>query len=597
MRSAGLAAYVVPTQDAHSSEYVAECDKRRAFLSGFTGSAGTALVTHNAALLWTDGRYFLQAQQQLEPCWTLMKQGIDVQMHDYLNAHLSSNDSLGFDPLLMPLSQYKEMDAALACKLAPVSQNLVDLIWRDRPSRPKNTVILHDHQFCGVDAASKVQSLMQSYETMASKPCLIVTALDEVAWLLNLRGSDIEFNPVFFSYAAVSSQKVVLWCDAISQFMADELKTQLAAKNVEFELRPYEAAVTELASVFPDCHYFVSSNCNLAASRALPQDRVTVESVTVICRRKAVKNESELSGMRAAHRRDGAALACLFYDLCAKRVWEESKQTEFDVANLAEQYRSKLARFKGLSFDSIVGTGPNAAIIHYKPERDTALPIQSHILLVDSGAQFLDGTTDVTRTVWLGRAGEAPPANIQRAYTRVLQGHISLARAVFPQGTNGYMLDILARQHLWRDGLDYRHGTGHGVGCFLHVHEGPHGISFRDSARTISIEPGMVVSNEPGYYEDGSFGIRIENLIECVPVIKNGFGGKPYYGFSNLTMFPYARELIARDLLSPEEIAYIDAYHAQCEEAVLPELDAVAASDDVKEWFRQLCRPLVAVSV
>jgi Xaa-Pro aminopeptidase len=637
-----LAAYIIPSADAHQSEYTAPCDKRRDFISGFTGSAGTAVVTPNEALLWTDGRYFLQAERELDAAhWTLMKQDVEgvPTMTEWLAANVPAAGRVGFDPFLVSLAQHEAYTTALEPKgiaLAPVTGNLVDAIWPQagqltvcgaaepeaRPAFPAGTIKVHPLQFAGESVSSKLATLRAEMAKVDAY-AVVVSALDEVAWLYNLRGSDIDFNPVFMSYAVVTADDATLFANS-GQFAAD-VAAHLAEASVS--VRPYADAVPALEALSATCAartapaaskvWTNAKTTTVAVDAALrsklPGAKAILTTATSITLAKAIKNDAELAGMKSAHIKDAVAV-CRFF------AWLESQLpslpkatdssaaiaasplTEFTVAEKLEALRREEATCVGLSFDTISSIGPNGAVIHYKPDETTSSPLTTgQVFLLDSGGQYLDGTTDITRTVYLARPGAASevgdaatdgaPSRFQRrANTRVLQGHISLAAQLFPPRTMGPALDTLARQFLWKDGLNFLHGTGHGVGSYLNVHEGPQGIAMMNrggSICTTPIVPGMVLSNEPGYYHDGEFGIRIENLVFCLP--RPAAHSDKYYGFENLTLVPLDRQLIDIELLSADEVAYVDAYHAQCKAVVGPLLtgDAAAAA-----WLEKNTKPL-----
>ncbi|KAI0646631.1 Creatinase/aminopeptidase [Trametes meyenii] len=602
-------ALIVPTEDQHFSEYIAGCDERRAFISGFTGSAGTAIITPGDAYLFTDGRYFLQAANQLDQNWTLMKQGLpDVPTwQDFLSKNLEKRTRIGVDPTLIAASDADGIQKALEPKeseLISLPKNLVDLVWPGRPTRPANKVFPLDVKHSGQSHLEKLKNLREELQKKQAK-ATVVNMLDEVAWLFNLRGSDIDFNPgafhirpthvliavmvrcvVFFAYALVDQTKAILFVNE-SQLDAS-VREHLGS---EVEIHPYDTFFSHLTRLGAELHasrdskVLVSDKASLAVAEAIGKDNITVvrSPVTDL---KAIKNEIEVEGFRQSHIRDGAALVRYFAWL-EEQLNEGKELSESQVADQLEKYRSEQDLFKGLSFPTISATGPNGAIIHYDPDpNDCAIVRKDQIYLCDSGAQFADGTTDVTRTFHFG----TPAPQEKRAFTRVLQGHIAIDTAVFPNGTTGYLLDPFARRPLWEDGLDYRHGTGHGVGHFLNVHEGPHGIGVRIVYNNTPLKPGMTVSNEPGYYADGQFGIRIENIVIVrTAQTPNNFGDKGYLRFEHVTLCPMGKNLIDVSLLSIKEREWLDAYHAEILQKVGP---LVEKDERALRWLKRECSPL-----
>ncbi|KAI5928787.1 putative Xaa-pro aminopeptidase P [Camillea tinctor] len=563
----------VDVYNSHSSEYIAPCDARRAFISGFTGSAGCAVVTHDKAALATDGRYFNQAAKQLDDNWVLLKQGIqDVPTWQEWSAEQADGGKIvAVDPTLLTSGTAKKLSDKIVKsggkELEPIAENLVDRVWgSDRPARPSEPVIVLGEQFSGKDVKTKLVDLRKELEKKKALG-FVVSMLDEIAWLFNLRGNDIPYNPVFFSYAIVTPDEATLYID--SSKLSDESKSYLSNNGVS--IKPYKDIFDD-ATVLSDTartnredpqqgkKFLISNRASWALKRALGGDDMVEEIRSPLGDAKAVKNETELEGMRACHIRDGAALIEYFAWLEDQLINKKATVDEVVAADKLEAFRAQKKDFVGLSFPTISSTGPNAAVIHYKPERGNCATIDPNaVYLCDSGAQYLDGTTDTTRTVHFGQPTEAEI----EAYTLVLKGNIALDMAIFPKGTTGFALDCLARQHLWQQGLDYRHGTGHGVGSYLNVHEGPIGIGTRVQFSEVALSPGNVISNEPGFYEDGSYGIRIENIVVVKEVqTKHKFGDKPYLGFEHVTMVPYCRKLIDASLLSPEEKKWLNDYNA-----------------------------------
>ncbi|XDG01209.1 hypothetical protein ABKA04_000824 [Annulohypoxylon sp. FPYF3050] len=567
--------YIVPSEDSHASEYIAPADARRAFISGFTGSAGCAVVTHEKAALATDGRYFNQASHQLDTNWTLLKQGlVDVPTWQEWSADQASGGKVvAVDPTLLTSGAAKKLSEKIkksgGKELAGIEENLVDVVWgEDKPPQPEEPIIVLDEKFAGKDAKTKLSELRAELKKKKSLG-FVVSMLDEIAWLFNLRGNDIPYNPVFFSYAIVTADDATLYVN--SSKLSDECKSYLAENGVS--IKPYNdifsdaSALRESAEIqkkeegSENKKFLISNKASWALKRALGGDGMVEEIRSPIGDSKAVKNEAELEGMRQCHIRDGAALIEFFAWLENELIVKKATLDEVEAADKLESLRAKQKDFVGLSFPSISSTGPNAAVIHYKPERGSCSVIDPNaVYLCDSGAQYLDGTTDTTRTLHFSE----PTAAEIEAYTLVLKGNMALDMAVFPKGTTGFALDSLARQYLWQSGLDYRHGTGHGVGSYLNVHEGPIGIGTRVQYSEVSLSPGNVISDEPGYYEDGSFGIRIENIVMVKEVkTKYKFGDKPYLGFEHVTMVPYCRKLIDETLLTDAEKTWLTDYNKE----------------------------------
>ncbi|KAM4702754.1 xaa-Pro aminopeptidase 1 [Rhinophrynus dorsalis] len=555
-----IQAYIVPSGDAHQSEYIAPCDCRREFISGFNGSAGTAIVTDQSAAMWTDGRYFLQAAQQMDSNWTLMKMGLKdtPTQEDWLINVLPDASRVGVDPFIMQTDQWKSMSLALKNAghlLVPVQENLIDSIWTDRPQRPCQPLIALGLNYTGVSWKEKIEKLRtKMVERKAS--WIVLTALDEVAWLFNLRGLDVDYNPVFFAYAIVGTSSIRLFAsgDRLSDpaVRAHLLLDLSPPPEFRVQLEPYESVLPALQSICaglsPKEKVWISDKASYALTEAIPKAHRYLTPYTPVCQAKAVKNAVEIEGMRRAHIKDAVAL-CELFSWLEKEITKDTV-TEISASDKAEEFRSQQEDFVELSFATISSTGPNGAIIHYKPVPETNRKLSvNEVFLLDSGAQYKDGTTDVTRTMHFG----TPTEYQKECFTYVLQGHIAVSSAVFPNGTQGHLLDSFARSALWESGLDYLHGTGHGVGSFLNVHEGPCGISYKTFADE-PLEAGMILSDEPGYYEDGSFGIRIENLVLVVPAkTKYNFRDRGSLTFEPITLVPIQTKMINIELLTQKE--------------------------------------------
>lgn len=593
-----IQAYIVPSGDAHQSEYIAPCDCRREFICGFDGSAGTAIVTEQDAAMWTDGRYFLQAAQQMDTNWTLMKMGLKdtPTPEDWLVSVLPESSKVGVDPFIIPADQWKRMSKVLKSAghaLVPVHDNLINVIWADRPPRPCKPLMTLGLNYTGISWKDKITALRVK---MAERKAVwfVVTALDEVAWLFNLRGSDVEYNPVFFAYAIIGTNTIRLFIDGdrMADLAVREHLLLDSSQDAEFSIQvlPYDSILTVLKSLCGTLSshekVWLTDKASYALIHAVPKDHCYLSPYTPICIAKAVKNPAEAEGMRRAHIKDAIAL-CELFNWLEKEV-PKGNITEISAADKAEDFRRQQENFVDLSFATISSTGPNGAIIHYRPAPETNRTLSmNEIYLLDSGAQYKDGTTDVTRTMHFG----APSAYEKECFTYVLKGHIAVSAAVFPNGTKGHLLDSFARAALWDKGLDYLHGTGHGVGAFLNVHEGPCGISYKTFADE-PLEAGMIVSDEPGYYEDGSFGIRIENVVIVVPTkTKYNFSNRGSLTFEPLTLVPIQSRMIHVDLLTPKECDWVNNYHKKCREVVGAELERQGRHEAL-QWLIRETEPI-----
>jgi Xaa-Pro aminopeptidase len=588
--------YIVPSEDSHQSEYIAHCDARREFISGFTGSAGTAVISTSAAALSTDGRYFNQAAKQLDSNWTLLKRGLEgvLTWQEWIAEQAEGGKAVGVDPAVITAASARKLSDSLSkngAKLVGIEQNLVDQIWgEERPSRPREKVKVHPDNYAGKPFQEKIADIRKELKTK-KRAAFIISVLDEIAWLFNLRGNDIPYNPVFFSYAVITPDTAELYVD--EEKLTPEVKAHLGSDVV---IKPYDSIFADAKALAAKASttdsgattkYLLSNKASWALSLSLGGEGKADEIRSSISDSKAIKNEVELKGMRDCHVRDGAALTEYFAWLENELINKKSTLDEVDGADKLEQIRSKHDNFVGLSFDTISSTGPNAAVIHYKPEKGYCSIIDpTAVYLCDSGAQYLDGTTDTTRTFHFGKPTEME----KKAFTLVLKGLIALDTAVFPKGTSGFALDALARQHLWRHGLDYLHGTGHGVGAYLNVHEGPIGVGTRVQYSEVPLSAGNVISDEPGFYEDGKFGIRIENIIMAREVeTAHKFGDKPWLGFEHVTMTPIGQNLIEKSLLSESEVKWVNDYHAE----VWEKTNGFFTQDEVTSaWLRRETQPL-----
>ncbi|WFD04341.1 Xaa-Pro aminopeptidase [Malassezia obtusa] len=565
-----LDAYIVPTEDAHASEYTAPCDQRREFISGFTGSAGMAIVLQDSAHLFTDGRYHIQAGQQLDDNWTLHKVGRPgVQdWPEWLCGALQPNSRVGIDATLIAYSTARELAASLASsqiQLCYVPENLVDAVWTSRPAPVLNHVYEHPLKYAGVPAADKLRDLRAWLQKQGQDRAYVLSSLDEIAWLLNLRGASIPCNPVFPAYAVVTQEEAALFVDAR---LVREVSGYLAA--IPVSVHAYEDVWEWIRSLRSSgMHLYFHEKASAALVDAASEAQATIlPAASVVALAKARKNETEQNGLRAAYMRDGAAWvrwAAWLDEAMARGACIDERQ----AADRFAEIRREDPLYAMESYDAISATGPNAALPHYEtPQEHSRVIDRASPYLNDSGAQYHDGTIDTTRTVHFG----TPSYEQKRAYTRVLQGHSALARARFPAGTTGAQLDMLARQPLFQDGYNYLHGTGHGIGSFLNVHEGPYGFSSSSggSKTPVALEEGMAVSDEPGFYEEGEFGIRIESvfLVQKLGTFRD-FGGK-WLGFELLTRVPINTKMIDFGLLSRDEKVWLRLHNELVKRDLLP---------------------------
>ncbi|MGB1547102.1 MAG: aminopeptidase P family protein [Alphaproteobacteria bacterium] len=572
-----LDGFLVPRADEHQGEYVPRAANRLAWLTGFTGSAGLAIVLQEKAAIFVDGRYTLQVREQVATDRFTPLHLTEDPPAAWLKAALKPGARIGFDPWLWTPSGIKAF--ARSCEeakaeLVPCEENPLDRVWQDRPPMPISPVRVHDLFFAGEASEAKRKRIAAA---LNGADAVFLSQPDSIAWLLNVRGGDLSHTPLPLSFA-------LLYADGTLDWFLDPRKLNAETKaylGPDVRVKAREALPETLASLGGKKQTVLvdPATTPLAVDAALRAAGAILRKGMDPCALpKACKNAVELKGMRAAHLRDGAALT-RFLALLGEEG-PKGSLAEISAADALEKFRRENDHFQGLSFPTISGAGAHGAIVHYRVSAETDAKIAPDMLyLVDSGAQYLDGTTDVTRTLAIGK----PTAEQRDRFTRVLKGHIALARARFPEGTTGSQLDPLARAALWEGGFDYDHGTGHGVGSYLGVHEGPQRIS--KLASTVALRPGMILSDEPGYYKEGAYGIRIESLIVVTQV--EGKGDRPVLGFEVLTLAPIDRALIEKNLLDEEETAWLDAYHRRVFEEVSPLLDARA-----KAWLQSATAPL-----
>jgi Xaa-Pro aminopeptidase len=578
-----LDGFVVPLTDEHMSEYVGSYAQRLAWLTGFKGSAGSAVVLPQEAAIFTDGRYTLQVRSQVSGDDWSYQSVPETSIAAWLNGHAPQGGRIGYDPWLHSrdwVGQAGEALKARGAELVAVARNPIDVVWQDRPEASRARLVVQPDALAGKSSAQKRTDIADWLGKIGADSA-VLAALDSIAWTFNVRGADVSHTPVALAYALVNADGTADLFVA-SEKVGPDVAQHLGNGVRLHERADFEAALTALngKTVAVDPERSVA-----AIFEALDKGGATIVShrdPTVLPR--AIKNPVEIAGHQAAQARDGAAIARFL-----KWVGEEAPKgglDELKASDRLEAFRKDSGELKDLSFDSISGSGPNGAIVHYKASPETNRPLeQNSLYLIDSGGQYADGTTDITRTLAIGE----PTAEMRDRFTRVLRGHIALATAVFPKGVRGSQLDSFARRPLWEAGLDYAHGTGHGVGSFLSVHEGPQRISPAGSSQAGGDEPlqaGMILSNEPGYYKAGAYGIRIENLVLVVERPVAG-ADKETLGFETLTFAPIERRLIVKEMLSPQELAWLDTYHAQVVETIGPQLQA-----DERAWLEAACAPL-----
>ena len=581
----GLDGFVVPISDEHMSEYVGAYAQRLAWLTGFGGSAGTAVVLKDKAAIFVDGRYTVQVREQVDEKLFEYQSVPQTNPGEWLAANAPEGARIGYDAWLHSRGWAKSVAAALAGKgaeLVAVESNPIDAVWADRPAPSTAVAIVHPEENAGRSSADK-RAEVADWLKKEGLDATVVSALDSIAWLLNIRGADVDRTPVALSY-------VIAHSDGTAElFIAPEKVTPELTQHLgnAVTVRPRDAFAASLASLGGKT-VSVDPDFGVAAIFQALEDAgakvVAKRDPTILP--KAIKNEVEQQGQRSAQARDGAAVARFLRWLSVEA--SKGGQDELSAAAKLQEFREATGLLRDLSFDTISAAGPHAALPHYKVDEDSNIPIPpGSIYLVDSGGQYPDGTTDITRTVWVG-PGE-PSAEQRDRFTRVLKGHIAIARAVFPQGTNGSQLDSFARQFLWQAGVDYSHGTGHGVGSFLAVHEGPQRIAKAAGGQAGTgqeLMAGMLLSNEPGYYQSGGYGIRIENLVLVEKREIDGAEGD-YLGFETVTFVPIDRTLVERALLTPEETGWWNDYHARTRAILAPQLEGADLA-----WLEDACRPL-----
>jgi Xaa-Pro aminopeptidase len=577
----GLSGFILPRADRHQNEYVPPSEERLAWLTGFTGSAGCAVVLADRAVLFVDGRYTLQARDQVDGAIFTFAHLVETPPATWLEANLPAGSKLGYDPWLHTVDGAERLAkacAAAGANFVPAEPNPVDAIWLDHPKPPRGAITLHDLRYAGESASAKLTRIGADI-AKTKADALVISDPHAVAWTFNIRGADVAHTPLPLAFAIIPQiGRPTLYVEGV--------KLSNAVRHTLAEL----ADIHEPADFVRDLTAFGKAHCTVRLDQATGADalsRIVTSSGGKVRRgndpialMKAVKNPVEIAGARAAHVRDGAAVA--HFLAWFEREAPGGKLTEIEAVEALESFRRETNLLKDVSFPTIAGAGPHGAIVHYRVTRATNRKIApDELFLIDSGAQYEDGTTDITRTVVVGK----PTAEMRTRFTLVLKGHIAIAHAIFPEGTSGAQLDSFARAPLWAAGLDFDHGTGHGVGSFLGVHEGPARIS---KLGTVALKRGMILSNEPGYYKTGAYGIRIENLVLVIEAPAAAGGEKPLNTFETLTLVPIDQRLIDPALLSAEEILWLDNYHAKVELALSPLVDTAT-----KPWLEKATRPLM----
>ncbi len=593
MRREHLAAFIFPSTDPHQSEYVADHWKGREWISGFNGSAGTAVVTMDSAALWTDSRYFLAAENQLKGTeYQLMKLKIEgtPTIAEWIGKECGPGAEVAIDGACSSASEVKELIADLRKQGGITLRTNLDpltLIWKDRPAIPDNPVEIYPLEYAGETAHEKIARIRQALRERHADG-MLMAALDDIAWTLNLRGSDVHCNPVFVSYLLIAPNDVTLYINKVK--LSSEVIAYLKAEGVG--VASYEEVRKGLKDYFAYNILLDPNEVNYTLYEVVRRQESGVRSAVGIVeeespvkRMKTVKNEREIAGFRSAMLKDGIAMTKFlkwiyeWKEESGKRK-ENTPATELSVSAKLEAFRAEQPLFRGISFDTIAAYQAHGAIVHYEPTPESDIPLKPEgFLLLDSGAQYLDGTTDITRTIPLGPLTEEQ----KHIYTLVLKGHIQIELCKFPSGASGTQLDVLARQALWREGLNYLHGTGHGVGTYLNVHEGPHQI--RMEWKPAPLVAGMTVTDEPGIYLAGKFGVRIENTLLVTPYKETEFG--KFLQFDSLTLCPIDKAPILTDLLTQEELDWLNAYHQRVFDTLSPHLNQEEA-----DWLREACAPI-----
>jgi Xaa-Pro aminopeptidase len=578
LRRRGLDGFVVPRADRQQNEYLPASEERLSWLTGFTGSAGAAIILAERAAVFVDGRYTVQADAQVDGTVFAIEHLVERPPEQWLEQNLNRGAKVGYDPWLHTTDQTEKLSkacAAAGAELVAVDSNPIDALWRDRPAPPAGAVTLRDLKLAGESAADKLKRIRAEMARLRAD-MLVVSDPQNVAWAFNIRGGDVAHTPLVLAYALIPLDgRAALYVDA------DKLNNNVHHALEEFaDVRSTDDLIRDLGKLAGKTVRIDQASAADALMRLLAdQGAKPQRGADPIALMKATKNHAEIVGSRAAHRRDGAAVVrfLAWFDKEAP----SGRLTEIDAVAALESFRRETGALKDISFPTIAGAGPNGAIVHYRVTRASNRTIvKNELFLIDSGAQYEDGTTDITRTIVVGE----PSEEMRDRFTRVLKGHIAIATAIFPENTSGAQLDPLARTALWQAGLDFDHGTGHGVGSYLSVHEGPARIS---KLGTVALRRGMILSNEPGYYKTAAYGIRIENLVLVIAAPEPVAAEKPLNAFETLTLAPIDRRLIETGMLTPKERAWLNSYHERVNEVLGPLVDA-----STRSWLSAATRPL-----
>lgn len=579
MKESGVNAYLIETEDFHGSEYVGEYFKEREYMSGFTGSAGSLIVTDEKAALWTDGRYFLQAEDQLKDSnIELMKMGTEgtPDTKEFLLSEVKKGQAIGFDGRTVSALYAKDLKKEAEKRNISINPelDLPDKIWTDRPKLKSREVWELDTEYAGMDRAEKLAKVREVMKK-ENADVFVLSSIDDIAWLLNLRGDDVECNPVFLSYMIIFDEKAYLYAD--KNIFSDDIKIALAKANME--IRDYNNVYKNLKTLAAENILLDEAKVNFAIINSIDKSKKIINRINPTTLLKAVKTPVEVENMRKAHIKDGVAVTKFMYWI--KKHAGAEEVTEISGAEKLEEFRRQQENYLGPSFEPIFAYGEHGAIVHYSATEETNAKICAEsFLLADTGGQYLEGTTDITRTFALGELTEEQ----KKIYTLVLAGNLELGAAKFKENVRGCTLDMLARQPLWEYGLDFNHGTGHGVGYLLNVHEGPQRIAY-GAYNSEGFKEGMITSNEPGMYLAGQYGIRLENLTVCVRKEKNEYG--QFLGFDTLTMVPWDLEAVDKAYLTDRQVRLLNEYHKQVFDAVSPYMD-----DEELKWLKEATREI-----